>query len=160
MAHRCHQQDMNLYNFPSRAQLPELISLLVPCALFLSHRCRTLNLALPVCPTSVSVTSCLFPASSVGLSCCVPKPGLPSSSDLTSLLTHLSLQGHKARLPEHNAQTPLTPSWSHTQTAAALGGSASRAELLPAGTPQAEWVFFRNRVKQSCETTFVSLQTL
>lgn len=100
---------MNLYNFPSRAHLLWVIlwlSSVCPFRSKFSHLPRTLNLALPVCPATSSspVTSCLFPAWSVGLSCSFPSLG-SFPSDLTRLCWHTCLcKGARQGCQEHRAQ--------------------------------------------------------
>lgn len=135
-----------------------------------SHLPRTLNLALPLCPAGSGspVASRLFPASFLSLSCCVPGPGLLSSSDVSHLRTGTTLVfagagGEAARSTAHRffSVPPITPG--PQQLCRVLG---SRAELLISGESQlltevrSEWIFVRNRVKQSCETTFLFLYKL
>lgn len=125
-----------------------------------SHLPRTLNLALPLCPATSSspATSCLFPASSVRLSCCVSKPGILSFCDLTPLCWHTCLcRDTRQGWQDHSTQVPLASSPSRLDHSRCQG-RAFRAELLTSGAPQSDGSFWgtglSRAVKQlSCFST-------
>ena len=105
-----------------------------------SHLPRTLTLALPLCPATSSspLTSQLFAASFLSLSCCVPGPGLLSFSDLSHLHadTTLVLAGARGEAARSTARRFLSVPPGHAQPAAAAGCCAPRAGLLTLGAPQ------------------------
>lgn len=117
-----------------------------------SHLPRTLNLALPVL-LLLLVPSYQLPFFSLICWSLAVSPSLGSfPPDLSPLCSHTCLcRSNRQGCQEHKAQHPGS---SHSLRLQQLGGHAFRTELLTLDAPQCEWIFFSNRVKQSCEAIF------